>query len=63
MKAIRTPETSGTSYENKKDLSADKKSNDTALLLQRNNNKGRTSETPAKAELRIAELGIAAETP
>jgi len=63
MKTIRAPKTSGTSYEKNKDLSADKKSNGAELVLWRNDNKGRTCEAPAKAQLCIAELGIAAATP
>lgn len=62
MKTIRAPKTSGTSYENKKDLSADKKkqSSDAALVLRRSDKKGRTWETPARAELPIAGLRLPA---
>lgn len=59
MKAIRAPKTCGTSYENKKRLSADKK----PIILHEccgGTTIKRTCETLAKAELRIEELGIAA---
>lgn len=56
MKAIRAPKTSGTSYENKKDLSVDKKSNDTALVLRRNNNKGRTCENQQRQNFALQSL-------